>query len=102
MNHPTGRAASGFRLKLQVRAKNSSRESLDIRSGKSGHESRQGRAASGFSPKLQILANSLSLESLDIKSGKSGHESRQGSRQIRIQTQTADLRQQLESGKSAH
>ena len=42
MNNPTGRAASGFRLKLQIRAKSSSRESLDIRSGKSGHESRQG------------------------------------------------------------
>ena len=37
-----GRAASGFRLKLHNRAEIFSLESLDIRSEKSGQESRQG------------------------------------------------------------
>ena len=35
-------AASGFRPNLHSRAESLSLESLDIRSGKSGHESRQG------------------------------------------------------------
>ena len=84
MSRSKVRAASGFSPKLQILANSVSLESLDISSGKSGHESRQGRAASGFSPKLQIRAKSSSRESLDIRSGKSGHESRQGSRRIRI------------------
>ena len=84
MSRAKGHAASGFSPKLQILAKSSSRESLDIRSGKSDMSRAKGRAASGFSPKLEILANSLSLESLYLRSGKSGHESRQGSRRIRI------------------
>ena len=69
MSRAKGRAASGFRPKLQNCAECSSRESLDIRSGKCGNESRQGRAASGFGPKLHIRAKSLSVESHVIKSG---------------------------------
>ena len=42
MSRAKGRAASGFRLKLHSRAECLSLESLDIRSGKSGDESRQG------------------------------------------------------------
>ena len=42
MNRPMGRAASGFSPKLQILADSLSLESLDIRSGKSGHESHQG------------------------------------------------------------
>ena len=42
MSRAKGRAASGIRHKLHSRAESLSLESLDIRSGKSGHESRQG------------------------------------------------------------
>ena len=42
MSRAKGRAATGFSPKLQILANSLSLESLDIRSGKSGHESRQG------------------------------------------------------------
>ena len=42
MSRAKGRAASGFSPKLQILANSVSLESLDISSGKSGHESRQG------------------------------------------------------------
>ena len=42
MNRPTGRVAPGFSPKLQILANSLSLESVDIRSGNSGHESRQG------------------------------------------------------------
>ena len=84
MNRATGRAASGFRPKLQSCAENLNLEGLDKMSGMSGHESLQGSRHIRFGPKLQSRAKSLSLESLDIKSGKFGHESRQGSRRIWI------------------
>ena len=42
MNRAKGCAASGFRRKLQRHAEKLSLESLDIRSEKSGTESRQG------------------------------------------------------------
>ena len=66
MSRARSRATSGFRPKLHSRAESLSLESLDIRSGKSGHESRQGHAASGFRPKLHSRAESLSLQSLDM------------------------------------
>ena len=42
MNRAMGHATSGFRPKLYSRAESLSLESLEIRSGKSGHESRHG------------------------------------------------------------
>ena len=84
MSRTKGRAASGFRPKLHSRAESLSLESLDIKSGKSGQESRQGSRRLRFRPKLRSRAESLSLECLDIKSENSGHESHQGSRRIRI------------------
>ena len=41
MSRAKGRAATGFRPKMQSRAESLSLESLDIRSGKSQNESRQ-------------------------------------------------------------
>ena len=77
-NRAKGRAASGFRPKLQSRAESFKPESLVIRSEKSGQKSAKGRAASRFRPKLQICAECSSRESLDIRSEKCGNESRQG------------------------
>ena len=103
MTRAKGLALSGFRPKLHSRTESSSLESLDIRSGKSGHESRQGpRRISEFRPKLHSRAESLSFESLVIRSGKSEHESREGPRRIRIQTQIAESRREFDFWKSSH
>ena len=47
MNRAMGHATSGFRSKLHSRAESLSLESLEIRSTKSGHESRRGSRKSG-------------------------------------------------------
>ena len=84
MNRVKGRAASGFRPKLQIRAESLSLECLDKKSGMSGKNRAKGRAASRFKPKMHNRDENLNVESLDIRSGKSGLESRQWSRRTRI------------------
>ena len=89
MSSAKGDAAFEFTIKMHDRVESFVLESLDIKSGKSGQESRQGLPASGFRPKVRSHAECLSLESMDISCGESGHESRQGSRRLRIYNQTA-------------
>ena len=67
MNRAKGRAASGFRPKLHSRAESSSFESLVIRSGKSGHESRQG-------PRRIRIQSQIAESRREFASGRSGHK----------------------------
>ena len=61
-----GRAATGFRPKVQSRAESLSLESLDIRSGKSQNESRQG------SRRIQFWTQTAESRQA-FESGKFGH-----------------------------
>ena len=66
MSRAKGRTSSGFRLKLHSRADSLSLESLDIRSGKHGQESRAVVRESLDIPKTGRESLDMGRESLDI------------------------------------